>query len=227
MDKQKFLNWLWDNIGDFPGIEVSQYEDDDFIIIDGWDTVERLDSAIPNDTFDGVMDYNWGFSDEYSTCSNCLTVIRTLPDSWTWQAEFELQHGGIYCVDCFDKDQYIEDRLNANKLVNFHMVDPNEYGYEEIEDLRFEHGMHYGQKSDPNAIIKALRKWDIDCLFTGNVQQFDVNFYVWVKEDLVQYAKDILENSDTDLPYDPGRELAKVLRGDKSDYYHMETHQIS
>ncbi len=227
MDKKEFLRFLWDNIDDFDGIELSQYEDDDFIIVDSWDTVKQLDNVIPDNDLDGIMSYNWGFNDEYSTCSECYNVIRTSPDSYSWQAEFEIQNGGIYCKECFDRDLYLETHLNANKLVNLDVVDLYDYGYAEIEGLQFEHGMHYGQKSDPMAIVKALQEFNIDCLFSGNVGQFDIRFYVWVRDDLVRYAKDILENSNTDLPYDPGRELAKVLRVDKSDYYHMETHEIS
>ncbi len=207
-----------DNIDyeDYPNVEFTQLDDKPFIIMDSWETVEKWNEKFPN--WETDIDYEWGFHDEYCTCSECYSAIRTSPDSYGWEPDFHLTDGAIYCKDCVDSDEYIEDHINRNKLLNTDLADPCDYDYDMLEDLRFENGLHYGQKSDPSAIIKLLNAHKIDCLFTGYTGQFDVTFYTWVKSENMELAQHILENGNTDLPYDPGREMAKVLRGEHSDH---------
>ncbi len=193
---------------------------------------------------EGVIDFDdhgieFGFSDEWDTCSKCLGVIRTSPDSYGWQPDYHRSdYDGLVCSECLDPDDYLKDHKNRNALVNTYLVDPDDHGYTLIEDVRFEAGLHRGQNADPNAIVELLNSYDYDVIFTGSVGQFDVNFNVWVKanddreaehgaEVNDAYVRHILETGATRLPYDPGTELGKVLRGESSDHYVLETRTIT
>lgn len=189
--------------------------------------------SVPDGLYDtdSVLNEGWGFSDEYDTCTECGTAIRTKPDSYGWQLEAWKTGYNYICAACVNEhyaDEYLEDYVNKNKLFNTDLVSLSENGWVQV-DIDFENGWHRGQNADPNAILEFLGEYDIDVVFTGSIGQFDIRFWVWVREGLDQIAHDILlsERDRTRLPYDPGTEMAKVLRGEHSDHYHAETKEVS
>lgn len=167
---------------------------------------------------------HYGFDDEWSLCYECGALVRTSPDSYGWQLDGELVDGeGYRCANCVREKpyEYIDAHVNQNKLLNKYLVDPLEVGWTEL-DADFEHGLHHGQNDDPRAVIKVLNAENIDCLFTGQPSQFYVEFTVWVRDADAERAQDILEDAiaarKTKLPYDPGDEFARALRGEKSEH---------
>ena len=137
---------------------------------------------------DGLIDLEdfteWGFSDEYDTCSNCGKAVRTSPDSYGWQPDFfNFRDGDMLCRDCIREhaaEEYIEEHINRNKLLNTWIVNPEDHDWTKL-DLDYENGLHPGQNDDPRKIIQVLKAEGIDVLFTGSVGQFDVNFSPWVR----------------------------------------------
>ncbi len=225
--KKQVYNKLLDS-----NVMLSQEDGKDFLIFEDWDEVKEIESfikAIDEDvSLDSIMDYNWGFSDEYTLCSNCGTVLRTSPDSYGWQPDYDQTDYGIFCSDCIDEDQYIEDRINQNKLVNKYLVSLEDHGWIML-DFKFDNGMHYGMNSDPKKIINILTNLDlpIDVIFTGQPSQFYIDFQAWVNVEDVDRATKLLTDNNTDLPYDQATEMGKALKGQHSDHIKMETYEIS
>lgn len=182
---------------------------------------------------DGLCDLSdvveYGFSDEWSTCDRCNALIRTAPDCYGWQPDYaEFEWGERVCKDCLSKDDdmqrdYIEQHRNARRLLNRDLVDIAEtkFGWDMV-DVDYENGWYPGQNDDPRIVLKLLNAADIDCIFTGSVGQFDVNFNVWVPTDRLDEAESILKCTPAKLPYDPGTEMGKALRGESSVYQRVE-----
>lgn len=131
---------------------------------------------------DQVME--WGFSDEYSTCSDCYKAVRTSPDSYSWQMRGYIDEDGIHCRECTkdDPDLYLEHCMNSNSLLNEDLIDLVEEGWTDLE-LRMENGFHRGQNDDPRLILEVRERLFpfIDIVFTGSVGQFDIAFTAWVR----------------------------------------------
>jgi hypothetical protein len=149
--------------------------------------------------------------------------VRTSPDSHSWQADFFDFDGDRICGECIRTDEdtesdYIEAHRNRNALVNLYIADPGNHGYAQVPDLEYENGLHPGQNDNPGRIVEVLNKNHIDCLFTGDVGQFDVNWVAWVPAESLEDATRILSGANVKLPYDPGTEMAKALRDEHSDY---------
>jgi hypothetical protein len=210
-------------------LHIGEYDGAMFIIFDSWSEVEYIEQWLADNRPDmDINDLDWGFCDEYDICSDCFNIIRTSPDSYSWQPEYDIDEYGIFCSDCIQNspEYYLDNRINQNKLVNEYMVDPSEHGWTMV-DIEYANGYHYGQNDNPNAIIESLNEHNIDCLFTGNVGQFDVHFNVWVKSEVAHFAKYILSNSNVELPYDQATELAKALKGEHSDYITVKEYTLS
>lgn len=170
----------------------------------------------------------WGFSDEYATCDRCMRMVRTSPDSWSWQPDWAYIDDDRLCSACLraEPEAYLAYVRNAQNLLNESIIKPGDHGYARV-GIRFEHGLHQGQAADPIRIGSLLGEAGIDFLFTGVPGQFYVQFWVWVPAvDLVR-ATQLLEKGGTDLDYDPGTEMAKALRGEATPYYKVQTRTLS
>ncbi len=150
-------------------------------------------SGPPYETPEGIEELGWdggvaeyGFSDEYSQCDgdDCLSLIRTSPDSHDWQPDYWISPiEGLICSDCLVEnhaEDYIEAHINQQQLVNDYLVHPYEFGFVELH-RDFENGYHRGQDDDPAKVIEFMNKAGFDVVFTANVGQFDVNFFVWAR----------------------------------------------
>jgi hypothetical protein len=164
-----------------------------------------------------------GFNDEYDLCTRCGGLIRTSPDCYAWQADYWDQE--MVCGDCIRSDpdlaeDYLDNHAVGNRKGETHLtgiVDPSDHDWVQLDD-RYENGMHHGQNDDPRAIAKLLWQAEIDCLFSGSVGQFDVNFYTWVLSENEDQAREILSTGSVKLPYDPAEEYSKALSGKGSEY---------
>lgn len=63
-----------------------------------------------------------GFSDEYSTCDTCMAALRTQPNGYGWEPDYD-DGDGLQCADCLDPDDYLSERINKVILVNENMLD--------------------------------------------------------------------------------------------------------
>lgn len=164
--------------------------------------------------------HDWGFSDEYSYCMDCLKSIRTEPDCYFWKLEAWFVDGeGYLCPDCVsaNPDDYIEAKKNRLADLNLDFV--GEEFFEEWERLEDEYGYHRfqngfmgGQVDDPQKQIELLNAKDVDVLFTLYPSQFYMEWELWVPTGRVEEAWEILEGGDTRVAEDPAVVCERNLR---------------
>lgn len=135
-------------------------------------------------------DVECGFSDQHGTCDDCNCVLDTDESPRDY---FEDESGNMLCRDCMDKDDYLEQKLNTAGIVNEAVLSEaalTELGFTRIEThkdqwgatyLTYETGLHEGQDDDISKVVEALNKEKIDCIFTADVRQFDVEYTPWVR----------------------------------------------
>jgi hypothetical protein len=174
-----------------------------YMIFDSCDELERfmefareelgLDENAKDYEIEDMMETNFVFSDEYTTCSDCGHIIRTSPDSYFWQPDFYLGDGFIVCKTCFDdvedyQENYIKHRVNNPKeAVNGLMTEKQleNLGFRKYNQESFEHGLHNGQTDNPNEIYDELSVLYYDVLFVvDEVSQFYITFSVWVRGEI-------------------------------------------
>jgi hypothetical protein len=166
------------------------------------------------------------WSDEWSVCDDCGKAVRTSPNSYGWRRSYFDSEDGFLCVECVRDDpsaylESLEGNPRAAETLDIPLDDYVQAG------TNYEHGWHQGQNDSPDVIATSLRARGITrFLFKlDDVGQFDCRFSVYVHQD----EKDLLTDAPVEsaLPYDPGTELGKALRGEHSDVYHMETKLIN
>lgn len=129
---------FWESLPDSAYLQPSTLDGDPFIIIDGGKSVEiandTLRSVLTAEQLQDVPAYGdlidhaleWGYSDEYSSCSNCGAAIETNPSHMWWKPQYHLTDGAIYCKECVDPLEYIQDCARENESINEYFVDPGE-----------------------------------------------------------------------------------------------------
>lgn len=176
----------------------------------------------------GKIGLEFGFSDEYTTCSQCSSLIRTSPDSYGWVAShIDTEYDGPICLNCLQGDRFedfIEHYKNHNRIFdpwNFSGL-LKEDGWVRLDE-EFQWSMHHDYANDPKKIIKALNSSSIDVMFEGHPSQFEIDWFAWVKHqeedfkgDLGFMAGAILSESNTRLDYGPASALKRALSGDNS-----------
>lgn len=196
MEREKLLEWLDSQnmiIGNDPDDSSKQ-----FVIVQSWDTVNH-----PNFKHFKLLlaeleieEYNFGFADEYTTCSECGSIIRTSPDSYDWSPDYWLncEDGEIICRECLTtcEDDYIEwlvrrekpsgSILDVDKLI--------EHGFTVIlEGLK--NGFHPGDTDSPSAILAYLKPC-YNVVFLISNSQFTTGFDV-----LIRNPYDYFDSEDT------------------------------
>lgn len=191
---------------------------------------------LANDVFEEIYP-DWGFHDEYDTCSQCGKVMRFSPDSYGWTPDYvDFSWGDRTHVDCCDVEDVLSDYNHKRKSLPdaiYHrafqedIIEKIESWEDEqgrIHDIYFENGMHHGQNDDPGKIAKALKAGGVmDWWWDVQPSQFDVRFYVIVRKEDVEKATEILKDVDAYQGYDGATELSKALKGLPTEHYHVET----
>lgn len=172
---------------------------DDFLIVDSWDDVHKIQKALEpgfeprNDYDSSVLDKyfpgsTWGFSDSYDTCSKCGKLIRTEPDSYSWEPDFFVNDGELVCGDDVrdDPDAYLETLYDNPKMANTILTDSDlrNLGFELIKD-GYESGM-YDRHDDPEEILEKAKEEHPGMTFVFSISsngQFATRFELWGKED--------------------------------------------
>jgi hypothetical protein len=160
----------------------------------------------------------WGFSDEWALCDECcVEVLRTSPDSYSWQPEWAYGADGERLCPACCKGAH-EGILEAYKgspdrsrLLPPFLSDET-LGLVEVPGREYESGLHPGQNDSPEAVAELLATEDVPCWFRGSVGQFDVAWTVHVRAANEVLAARVLAQGNTKLPYDPAQALSEALK---------------
>lgn len=131
--------------------------------------------------------YRWGYEDEFCLCSNCCdAVIRTSPDSYSWQPDFWLGDGFIFCRLCAremaeDYITYMSHHRDRPRVVNPDIASPEEHGFTLVVKGA-QYGLHEGQADDPKAVARWAAKNGLEVIFTISQGQFDVEWNAWMRK---------------------------------------------
>jgi hypothetical protein len=146
--------------GDNDGIHIAMNWND----VDTYDRVHgrKVISDLPSrlcNIFE-KMGVNIEWSDQVSSCSDCGKMIRTSPDSYSWQPNFVVGDGEILCHECIsnDPEKHLEDlEGDPNRCNTIESINPADHGYVCVQE-RLESGWHSGQTADPKKIAKELQE---------------------------------------------------------------------
>ena len=187
-------NNVWDDI--YMDI-ADDHEENTYIIMDSWDDIAKFAKivkqvlGIDEDEeiyIDEVLGVEIVFSDEYNTCSDCHSVIRTSPDSYHWQPDFMMGDGFIACSKCFNENEdyqedYIEEKINNPKTAINGLITEErleELGFKRVGE-EFESGWYHKEDSPEEIYEKLSQKYDEVVFFISNVEQFRINFVTFVR----------------------------------------------
>lgn len=129
----------------------------------------------------------WGFSDEYSTCTECYQIVGTTPQFYGWTPKFYIGDCGLICKSCVDTDpdDYIEYLIQSaadGKAVSCNLIDPLDHEFSLIlEDLH--HGLHEHMNDDPRIIAKCASEGGLQAIFHVRPSQFYIDFDVYMRKD--------------------------------------------
>tara|TARA_R110000824_G_scaffold25484_7_gene88784 strand:- start:705 stop:1643 length:939 start_codon:yes stop_codon:yes gene_type:complete len=163
------------------------------------------------------------WSDEWATCEDCQGAFRVSGDSYSWTMYgYVTDSGDAICGNCVveDPDDYFAAISGDHrKAITIRGVDPTQHGYARIAGtdglaIVFEHGMYGGQDASPEAIGNALKGAGIeDFLFSiDSTGQFDIRFSVFVPDDVVEDARQVLKEGNTRCEVDPAVALERGLK---------------
>lgn len=174
--------------------------------------------------------YEIEWSDEWTTCTGCNKAVRTSPDSYGWTRSYwDTDDGDTLCRECVlaDPESYLESLEGDARKAETIGVDLDAHGYRKLNTDSYENGWHPGQNDSPEVVAKSLKARGVErFLFKiDDVGQFDVRFSVYVHEDEQPLLADT--EPESKLPYDPGTEMGKALRGEHSDHYTMTTRTLT
>lgn len=205
-------NKRWDIIGNilsemnYEGIDWYEYDDSDednhkFLIVQSWSDIEtfneifkklypnykvNLSESDSSAIIDELTHYNWGFSDEYTTCTSCNKVIYY--NEWG-RVNYAAIDCEMICMDCFHKDidfqrSYCENMENNPRQAVVNLTDEEllSLGYERI-DGEYANGW-YGRMNSPDDILNKLLKDNPNEKFIfviTNMHQFETEFVIWKK----------------------------------------------
>jgi hypothetical protein len=155
------------------------------------------------------------WEDAWTSCADCGKLVRTQPDSYSWQRAYSECDDGVYCLDCIDPVEHLEAlEGNAQSCNTVDTINPADHGYECLQaDLQ--HGLYGGQNADPNVVGKNLEKLGVR-RFLFNLDssgQFDIRFSVWVhKSEWKKVRKALKGKSLESRGDDPAENLRKALQ---------------
>lgn len=170
-----------------------------------------------------------GFNDEYDHCSNCYKIIRTSPDSYSWSPDYILSDDGLYCLDCVDTEETLEELKNTKKPLPEEIQSRGDHEglIIELSDIKYSNGFHSGMDDSPDIILRTFKRAKIDLWFTVSPSQFYTDFYVNVRPEDENNAREILANLDVYQGFSNAEEFSKALQGKHSDYVTVTTRNIS
>lgn len=142
---------------------------------------------IPEGLFDLDDIIDWGFSDEYTTCGNCYKSIEMTPGYYGDKPRYAIINDELLCGDCIVEhyeDDYIESVTNkTSNAINTAIISEErlkELGWKELSKT-YTAGLREGSNDNPTTVYNTLKK-KYDVVFTYQSDQFDTNFWAWIKK---------------------------------------------
>ena len=177
------------------GLDFGMYEGEEFVLVDGWQTIERMDEILKSSNVENEGAENelgeFGFSDEYVMCSCCYTYLKTTPDFYGQHPKFitiGTSYTDYFCLDCAKdyKEEYIQERINnADNAIRLNFIsesDLEELGFKRYNTHSFSSGYHHGMDDEPKVIFNKLSSHYNEILFTiDETSQFYMKFSAWVR----------------------------------------------
>ena len=147
-----------------------------------------------------LEDFNgMAFTDEYASCQECESILRTSPTHYGWTPEYWLSDYGYVCTGCFkdneeNQEAFMESVVRSiveETAIPVSPVPLEDLGYEPLQDSdgirQFETGFHQGMDDSPMKLARKIyygtKEEDrIIPLFTTNPSQFYISFEIYVKQ---------------------------------------------
>ena len=177
-------------------IQIGRMDGEQFIIVDSYDTVEKLqklidESSMESDGAEAELG-DWGYQDEYMYCSCCYEYVSVSPKYNGMPNDYVvlgLDAIDYYCLKCVKehpyKQQYIEERINNkdNALERngiFTDDDLMQYGFQKHDS--YSAGWNYGMSDSPENVMNRLSNTYNDVLFViDDYNPFDTHYSAWVR----------------------------------------------
>lgn len=157
------------------------YQGEDFLLLEAYEELEIIEAAIGMELYKATDD-NYGFSDEYTTCSRCGNLVKTSPDSYAWTPDYAILYEcELVCKDCLEFDEYITELINDPKKANtiFDESEILDHDFIKLNEDDYESGW-YGQVDDPKDIFNQVsEKYDEIIFSITNQEQFRTEFAVY------------------------------------------------
>jgi hypothetical protein len=237
LDKKQINDKLWEMYQEDERLQCCQIGRDSnldfFLIVDNWDTVKYLE-----DSFDMELDdltnlifgvsANWGFNDEWTTCSECDFIIHS--------SEGFRGDGWLRCEGCFKED--IEDLIeeyinNPKKAVSKNVVDELEnIGFMKIQS--YENSWHAnGGKARPDTVFKLLSKDYHEIVFVLDREaQFETRFSAYARQKEEDHVFQVVINtkhnklSMTDIEIQIENALEKIFENSGVNANHQYSEEV-
>jgi len=159
---------------------VGTYEGKDFLVVSSWNEHAQIEKALGN-SIDSEISNDWGFDDEYSTCSRCNKIVRISPDSYSWLPDYVDMNCERICHECLNIEDYFEFISNNPKNANtiYKDTDIIEQGYELLGV--YESGWD-GVNTRPVDIYNRYKDDYESIIFSiFNQEQFRTEYSAWGK----------------------------------------------
>jgi hypothetical protein len=189
--------------GDVNGADPYPTEEGGFLLVDSWETVERIKAivvemaeemlsvtlSVEELDFDDVtrfLGWEWGFSDEYTICAACAGPIHIIPTHYGDLPDYFRAPDNDFCGPCVrqDPEDYLEFLTNNSRAANT-ILEPcvlEDEGFCRMDAI-YESGLHEGQCDEPSKIFDQLDSEGYDVIFSViDAGQFDMRWQAWVRK---------------------------------------------
>lgn len=170
-------------------------QDNLYKIIDWYSEDSNIDNL--NESIkDEINKIEWGFSDEYCQCSECINIFRTSPDSYDWTKQYYDTEWGYICSECANNGDYKEECIEriqtAIKRDNQPISLPHIFDTSGLKKVyidaecqyynRWQNGMHHGMNDDPLRQGKIVHNIQMN-----NKPIFDIIFRIYPSQFYIEW----------------------------------------
>jgi hypothetical protein len=129
--------------------------------------------------------------DQVTSCGGCGRCIQTEPDSYSWEPDYILTDGDIYCAECSTDDVAGSLEACEGEFWSVESIDPTDHGYVRLNEEPYETGLFSGQTDVPSQEAARLRAAGVSrFLFVKDEQsQFYSRWSVLVHESEAEKAR--------------------------------------
>jgi len=172
------------------GVYIDSEEEEYILVLESWEDHKLIKNALEQDDIN-IESIEYGFSDEWITCSNCGHAIYITPGYYGDRPRYAIFNGELLCGDCILLPQYIDEYIesvtnNCKNAINLSIIHEDkleEMGWEKLEE-KYSSGLYEWSTDDPCKILKGLQKLypNYDIIFDYFPSQFMIQFHTWIKK---------------------------------------------